>query len=141
MNRNLTRILDALLSGSLTEWIVFLVVLLGTAFAAWAVTRYRASLHGDADPAAEDALLVRRVREMRDRGEVSETEYRSLKSRLRPLAGDTSVGGVTGVRDQSGPTPRPGTELQRASFDASKDHTEEGIDPKSLAGRQAPREA
>jgi len=88
VNRNWTRILESLSSGSPTEWIVFMAVLLGLAGAIWALTRYRLSLRGDADPAAEDVRLVRHIRDLRDQGEVSEDEYRSLKYRLgRPAEG------------------------------------------------------
>jgi hypothetical protein len=135
VNRNLTRIFDALLSGSPTEWTVFLSAFALIAFAIWAVSRYRASLRGDADPAAEDAVLVRRIRELRDSGEVSETEYRSLRSRLQPLAGDTSASGANAVRQQSSPSPRPGTEPDRATSQASSDERKEGFDPNTLTGR------
>ena len=97
-SRKWDRILDSLLSGSPVEWIAFLVVAFAILGSIWAVARYRASLRGDADPAAAESLLVRQVRELRDRGEVSENEYRSLKSRLRPSAEDPSVGG----RDRGG---------------------------------------
>jgi hypothetical protein len=82
VSRNLNRVFEALLSGSPTEWIVFLAAATGIAVAVWAVARFRASLRGDADPAAADAHLVRLARELRDRGEVSEDEYRSLKGRF-----------------------------------------------------------
>lgn len=91
MDRDWGRIVDSLLSGSPAEWLGFTAALVAIAVAIIAVTRYRASLRGDADPAAAKALLVRHVREMRDRGEVSEDEYRSLKGRLRrPIGGDVS---------------------------------------------------
>jgi len=131
VNRNLNRIFEALLSGSPTEWIVFVVVLVTIAVASWAVLRYRASLHGDADPAADDALLVRRVRELRDSGDVSDSEYRSVRNRLRPLAGDTSVSDATGLGERGGPTPRPGTEPDRAPSHVSRDKTQDGIDPQT----------
>ena len=88
MNRNWSRIVDSLLSGSPAEWVGFLVVVVLVGVAIHLVSRYRASLRGDADPAAADAVLVRRVREMRDRGEVSEDEYRSLRGRIRRAGGD-----------------------------------------------------
>lgn len=131
VNRNLNRIFDALLSGSPTEWIVFVGVLVAIAVASWAVLRYRASLHGDADPAADDALLVRRVRELRDSGDVSDSEYRSVRNRLRPLAGDTSVGGTAGLGERGDPSPRPGTEPDRAPSHASRKETQDGIDPRT----------
>ena len=88
MSRDLARVLEGLLGGSWIEWTVFIVAVVAIAGAAWAVSRYRASLRGDADPAEADAVLVRHVREMRDRGEVSENEYRSLKGRIaRPDGG------------------------------------------------------
>jgi hypothetical protein len=135
VNRNLHRIFDALLSGSPTEWIVFVVVLATIAVATWAVLRYRASLRDDADPAADDALLVHRVRELRDSGDVSDSEYRSVKSRLRPLAGDTSVGGATGLGERGGPPPRPGTAPDRAPSQASRGKAQDGIDPKTHPAR------
>ena len=82
VNRNLNRIFDALLSGSPTEWIVFVGLLVAIAVASWAVLRYRASLHGDADPAADDALLVRRVRELRDSGEGDEPDRDQRRPQL-----------------------------------------------------------
>jgi hypothetical protein len=102
-SRKWDRVLDSLLSGSPVEWIAFLAVASAILAAIWAVARYRASLRGDADPAAADSLLVRQVRELRDRGEVSDSEYRSLKGRLRPSAEDPSVGGAAGGRDRKGP--------------------------------------
>ena len=98
MKRDLERILDGLLSGSPVDWIVFVALVVAIGVAVWGVGRYRASLRGDADPAAADALLVRQVREMRDRGQVSEEEYRSLKGRVKPL-GETSPGAATGPTD------------------------------------------
>lgn len=92
MNRNLDRIVDALWSGSPTEWIMFIAVSTVIAGAIWALSRYRLSLRGDADPAAADVLLVRHVRELRDSGAVSEDEYRSLKYRLSPPTDETSRG-------------------------------------------------
>jgi len=88
VSRNWSRIFDSLLGGSPWEWIGFLVVLILIGLAIVVVSRYRASLRDDADPAAADALLVRRVRELRDRGEVSEDEYRSLRGRIRRAGGD-----------------------------------------------------
>lgn len=92
VNRKLERIVDALWSGSPTEWIVFIAVSTVIAGAIWALSRYRLSLRGDADPAAADALLVRHVRDLRDSGAVSEDEYRSLKCRLSPPTDETSRG-------------------------------------------------
>jgi hypothetical protein len=87
VSRDLERLLKGLFGGSWIEWAAFVTAVVVIAGAAWAVSRYRASLHGDADPAAAETNLVRHVREMRDRGEVSESEYRSLKSRIAPPGG------------------------------------------------------
>lgn len=135
MNRNLNRIFDALLSGSPTEWIVFVVAVVTIAVAVWAILRYRASLRDDSDPAVEDAVLARRIRELRDSGDVSDSEYRSVRNRLRPLAGDTSVGGIAGTGERGGPTPRPGTEPDREPSHASRGETQDGIDPKTHPAR------
>ena len=85
MKSTLVRILEHLLQGSLWEWagLIGFVVLIGSAI--WWINRYQASLRGGVDPAENDALLVRHLREMKERGEVSEEEYRSLKSRLVSL--------------------------------------------------------
>ena len=68
VSRNLSRVIDGLLSGSPGEWIAFVAVATGIALAAWGVARFRASLRGDADPAVADARLVSLARELRDRG-------------------------------------------------------------------------
>jgi hypothetical protein len=120
-----------LLSGSPTEWIVFVVVLVTIAVAIWAVLRYRASLHGDADPAADNAFLARRIRELRDSGDVSDSEYRSVRNRLRPLAGDTSVSGANGLGERGSPSPLPGNLSKRAPSRASRSETQDGIDSKT----------
>ena len=90
MNAKWNRVAEGLLSGSIAEWVGFIAVVVAIAGAVWIVARYRESLHGDTDPAETDAELIRRIREMRDRGEVSETEFRSLKSQLRPSESDIS---------------------------------------------------
>jgi hypothetical protein len=75
------------------------------AVAVWAVARFRASLRDDADPAAAESHLLRHVRDLRERGDVSEEEYRSLKGRLGPPAdGDPPVGRAAGGRE---PGPQP----------------------------------
>lgn len=127
MNRDWGRVIDSLVSGSPAEWLGFVLVVAAIAVAIAAVTRYRASLRGDADPAAADARLVRHVREMRDRGEVSEDEYRSLKGRIRRPEG----GGVSAPdRDDAGGPRNPllgGDHGRLASGAITKD----GLDPEA----------
>ena len=103
MNRKWERIVDALASGSPAEWIVFVVLTAVIVGAIVALTRYRSSLRGDADPAADDVLLVRHVRDLRDGGVVSEAEYRSLKSRLSPTTDETSHGAAGSDRGNQQP--------------------------------------
>ena len=99
MNSKFEQIFDRFQEGTATEWAVFVIAALAIVGAVWALIRFRSSLHGDADPAAEDVLLVRHVRELRDSGAVSEEEYRSLKKRLAPTADETSSGAPRRDRD------------------------------------------
>ena len=97
---DVSRVVSYLLDGTPGQWIGFFVLIgvIGTGL--WWVIRYRASLHGDSDPAAADALLVRHLREMRHSGEMSDEEYRSLKSRLRPTGGGI-LSPTDGLRQQA----------------------------------------
>lgn len=103
VNRNWERIVEALASGTPAEWIVFILLVVTIVTAIWVLTRYRSSLRGDTDPAVDDALFVRHVRELRNSGAVTEAEYRSLKGRLAPMKDETSHGTAGRDRDNQRP--------------------------------------
>lgn len=81
-----TPIVSRLLEGTVAEWVGFIVVAVGIAGAVWCVARFRASLRDDAGHEAANRLLANQIRELHERGEVSEAEFRSLKQKVGPPA-------------------------------------------------------
>ncbi len=80
------RIVGRLTEGSPTEWIGFIVLVVGIAGAAWCIARFRASLQDDAGHEEADFLLAKHVRELHERGDVTSEEFRSLKARINRKA-------------------------------------------------------
>lgn len=65
-----------------------------------ALTTYRASWRGDADPSAANSEMLIAMRELTRTGEISEEEYRSVKGLV---AGTTSPASASYEPDDTGP--------------------------------------
>ena len=119
MNGKWDRVFAKFLEGSPGQWAGFVAAVIAISVAVWWVARYRASLRDDADPAAADAQLALRLRELREGGQVSEAEYRKVRSRLAPPTGQTGpgvppAGDAAGGRDRH-PSPSPGPDTRPAA--------------------------
>lgn len=64
------------------SWWFFAVVLFVLIFFIWLVARVTAAATNDTDPAAVDRQMLTAVSELRSRGELTQEEFRSIKSRL-----------------------------------------------------------
>ena len=82
MSGRLDGVLWKLLEGSPEEWAKFAVGLIVIGFLFWLVVRMSGQLRGDATPSASDQFLLTQFRELRQEGDLSEEEYRSIKGRL-----------------------------------------------------------
>lgn len=73
---------NSLLELPFDEWWFCVVVLIVLVFVIWAVARFTTSVSKDIDPAETDRQMLTAVRDLKTEGELSEEEYRSIKSRL-----------------------------------------------------------
>ncbi|HIE95692.1 MAG TPA: hypothetical protein EYQ63_01445 [Fuerstia sp.] len=64
------------------SWWFFAVVLFVLIFFIWVVARLTAAATDDTDPAVVDRQMLTAVSELRSRGELTQEEFRSIKSRL-----------------------------------------------------------
>jgi len=67
---------------------------------AWAIVRIRAWLHEDSDPAASAHEMLAHYREMQRQGDLTEEEFRSIRSRLASQIAE-SPAEVQGKREQA----------------------------------------
>jgi uncharacterized membrane protein len=78
----LRQIISQLLGGSLGEWVSFLVAALVVLGMTWVFCRIKAWYCDDSDPAGDETQMLFQIRELHREGDLSEEEYRSIKSRL-----------------------------------------------------------
>ncbi|MEO2017000.1 MAG: hypothetical protein ABGZ53_21815 [Fuerstiella sp.] len=64
------------------SWWFFVAVLFVLIFFIWVVARLTAAATDDTDPAVVDRQMLTAVSELRSRGELTQEEFRSIKSRL-----------------------------------------------------------
>lgn len=120
------------------SWSFFLGVLVVLIFFIWVVARLTASVTGDTDPADDDRQMLGSLSEMRRRGELTDEEYRSIKSRLvqRLSAAPTATGSDDSAQnadqaaendDSTGATRDSGTTENDDQQDDSADPPERGV--------------
>ena len=86
MRRGSESLLEDLLSGSSREllvvfgWMVALIVLISVLI--WLVVRVRTRFRGDEDLTAVDRSMLLQLGDLCRQGDLSESEYRSIKGRL-----------------------------------------------------------
>lgn len=79
MPGRLESILTKILSATLWQWLVLIVVMI---ILVRLVVRIKASLRKDDDPSSVDHQMLVEITELQRRGEITGTEYRSIKGRL-----------------------------------------------------------
>ncbi len=79
MPERLNSIISKILSATLWEWLVLIVVLI---VLIRLVMWIKASLREDDDPSSVDHQMLVEITELQRQGEITETEYRSIKGRL-----------------------------------------------------------
>ncbi len=79
MPGQLNSIITKILSATYWQWLVLLV---GLVVLVRLVMRIRASLREDDDPSIVDHQMLVEITELQRQGEITEGEYRSIKSRL-----------------------------------------------------------
>ena len=79
MPERLNSIISKILSATLWEWLVLVVVLI---VLIRLVMWIKASLREDDDPSSVDHQMLVEITELQRQGEITETEYRSIKGRL-----------------------------------------------------------
>ncbi len=79
MPGRLNSVISKLLSATYWEWLVLIVVLI---VLVRLVIWIKASLREDDDPSSIDHQMLVEITELQRQGEITETEYRSIKGRL-----------------------------------------------------------
>jgi len=79
MPGRLNSIISKLLSATVWEWLVLIVVLI---VLIRLVMWIKSSLREDDDPSSIDHQMLVEITELQRQGEITETEYRSIKGRL-----------------------------------------------------------
>ena len=79
MPGRLNSIISKILTATLWEWLVLVVVLI---VLVRLVMWIKASLREDDDPSSIDHQMLVEITELQRQGEITETEYRSIKGRL-----------------------------------------------------------
>jgi len=79
MPGRLNSIISKILSATVWEWLVLVVVLI---VLVRLVVWIKASLREDDDPSSIDHQMLVEITELQRQGEITETEYRSIKGRL-----------------------------------------------------------
>ncbi len=79
MPGRLNSVISKLLSATYWEWLVLIVVLI---LLVRLVIWIKASLREDDDPSSIDHQMLVEITELQRQGEITETEYRSIKGRL-----------------------------------------------------------
>lgn len=93
---------DAMVKGSPSEWAATIAGMTFVGFAVWVMMRCRQWWRDDDDPAATDAQMLIHLRELKERGEITEEEYRSVRSRVSI---DATSNGPASVNTESSRTP------------------------------------
>jgi len=93
-----------LLEGSPTEWLQFGCALAGIIVLVWLIVRIRLWFREDEGPAADAHEMLLQFRDLHRRGDLSEEEFRSIKSRLLGTT-DESGRGAGNSRKEQGPRP------------------------------------
>lgn len=101
------------------NWWFFAVVLIVLIFFIWMVARLTATATDDTDPAEIDRQMLTAVSELRSRGEITQEEFRSIKSRLVVRLADETrsndsvdLSPQDHLAEESKGTPAPTTETQ-----------------------------
>ena len=71
-----------LLDGSPIEWARFAAGLIAVVILSWAIFKLVAHVRGIEDPAAAEQLMLTQIGDLHREGDLSQEEYRSIKSRL-----------------------------------------------------------
>jgi len=71
-----------LLEGSPREWIAFVFAFLGAVGVIWFIVTVASRQRDDEDPAATDHQMLTRIEDLRQQGDLSYEEYRSIKGQL-----------------------------------------------------------
>ena len=115
------------------EWWFCVVVLIVLVFVIWAVARFTTSVTKGIDPAETDRQMLTAVRDLKTQGELSDEEYRSIKSRLvdrltQPAdTSDTDEGDESAKVDTSANSEPLTTPLDKETTTNSPAAEEEGI--------------
>ena len=80
--RQKRQFISRLLDGSLGEWMAFLAASLAILGTVWVFCRIKAWYCEDSDTAGSETEMLLQIRELRREGDLSDEEYRSIKSRL-----------------------------------------------------------
>jgi len=64
------------------SWLVFAVVLIALVIFIWLIARLVARVTGDTDPAETDRRMLTAISDLHRKGDLSQEEYRSIKSQL-----------------------------------------------------------
>lgn len=112
------------------QWIPILVVLgVLIGVIAWLRVRFR----DDDDPAEESLELLNQFRELRQRGELTEDEFRSIKSRLSASSHRLLTGGSSTIA--AGPVPKSTGSASDAVSAATAEDSTGTLPTDSIQGR------
>jgi len=104
-----TSLLWKLLDASLEQWIGFGAALVGVFILIWLVVRVRSRYREDEDPAGDAHEMLLQFRDLHRHGDLTDEEFRSIKSRLLgSLSADTKQrGGAVQAQQSNGSKPIP----------------------------------
>ena len=97
-----TSVLWKLLEGSPKEWLQFVGALAGIIVLVWLIVRMRLWFREDEGPAADVNEMLLQFRDLHRQGDLSDEEFRSIKSRLLGTS-DESGRGVGDSRSEERP--------------------------------------
>ncbi|QDT65289.1 hypothetical protein [Calycomorphotria hydatis] len=81
----------AMSKGTPLEWVLFGTATLFVISAIFGLFKFRESWRGDTDPAVTNAEMLVQLRELVDQGELTDEEYRSVRSRVPTFDGSIEV--------------------------------------------------
>jgi hypothetical protein len=84
------------------SWPFWLLLFAFLAGASWLIFRIRARFRGGEDPAEQGQQMLMQMGDLHREGGLSDEEYRSIKSRLKPTIEDSMRGSSPNAQQKTG---------------------------------------
>ena len=115
------------------NWWQFLFAAVCLVVLIWSIVRFVSRVHEDVDPAETDQDMLNTISELRREGDLSEDEYRSIKSQLMGRMNNA----ISSKPKSTLPTAAVARQNQATSADLSEDPINKDADTKLLVSEEA----